>query len=69
MKLSNCEEIIGTLKAYEQMNDENRLTFIMETIIDIPKDAISIEDLEECKQSTISILHLDGKYYLKKQVL
>ncbi|EMR74035.1 hypothetical protein MBGDN05_00584 [Thermoplasmatales archaeon SCGC AB-539-N05] len=69
MKLSNCEEIIGTLKAYEQMNDENRLTFIMETIIDIPKDAISIENLEECKQSTISILHLDGKYYLKKQVL
>ena len=69
MKLSNCEEIIGTLKAYEQMSDENRLTFIMETIIDIPKDAISIENLEECKQSTISILHLDGKYYLKKQVL
>ena len=69
MKLNNYEEIIGTLKDYEQMNDENRLTFIMETTLEIPKDAISIEELEECKQSTISILHLDGKYYLKKQVL
>jgi len=69
LKLNNYEEIVGTLKEYKNIDDKTQLNFTMGKTINIPKDGISIGDLEECKQKKISIFHLDGKYYLKKNFL
>ena len=66
MELKNYHEIVGTLENYESTGNDVRLMFSIKKTIDVPKNAISFEDLEECKQKKVSILHLDEKYYLKK---
>jgi len=66
MKLENYHEIVGTLENYEEKEDIVKLSFVFKQSIEVPKNAITNKELEDCIQKKISILHLDEKYYLKK---
>lgn len=69
MKLKNYHEIVGTLENYEEKEDSIELNFVFKQSVEIPKNAITIKDLEDCRQKNISILHLDEKYYLNKNYM
>ena len=49
-----------------QNEDDLKLHFVFKQTIELPKNALSTEKLEECKQKEIGIFHLDEKYYLRK---
>ena len=66
MKLQNLYEIVGTLEDIKSEEDKVSLTFIFKKIIEIPKDALSIDTLNNCKTKRVGIFNLDGKYYLRK---
>ena len=66
MKLENYHEMLGTLEKYEENADNLKLHFVFKRSIELPKNALSTENLEEYKQQKIGIFHLDGEYYLRK---
>ena len=66
MKLQNLYEIVGTLEDIKTEEDKVSLTFIFKKTIEIPKDALSIDTLNNCRTMRVGVLNLDGKYYLRK---
>ena len=66
MKLQNLYEIVGTLEDINTKDDKVSLTFSYRKTIEIPKDALPIDKLNNCKTKEIGIFNLDGKYYLRE---
>ena len=68
MKLGYFQEIIGTLKEIKEKNGRLHLTFIFKDTIDIPKDALPVEKLNNCLNKRIGILY-DGKGYTMSKIV
>ena len=66
MKMKNNNEIVGTLKSYEESDNKLKLNFIIKSSIVIPRRALSNKELDNCKNKKIGIFHLNGKYYIRK---
>ncbi len=48
MKLENYHEMVGTLEKYEENAENIKLHFVFKQSIELPKNALSSEKLEEC---------------------
>jgi len=66
MKLEKYHEFVGTLTKYEKTESELLLTFTIEYKIELPRDAISQEELDDCFYRKIGIFNNDGDYRLRK---
>ena len=66
MKLKNYHEIVGTLEEYMQENDKTRLVFQIQKTIELPREVIPKEELEDCINRKIAIFNNDGDYRLRK---
>ena len=66
MILQDCNEIVGTLEKYTEEKDILKLVIKIQHIINIPFNAISKEELDNCLNKKIGIINIDENYKLRK---
>ncbi|UCD13748.1 MAG: hypothetical protein JSW60_09370 [Thermoplasmatales archaeon] len=66
MIIKNHEEFIGNLSVVQTQDSKHKLKFIAMEEIEIPEDAIPIENIRALIGKKIGILHIDSKYKLRK---
>lgn len=66
MKLKDYHEIVAVLESYTQESDCIRLVFRIEQIIELPKDTIPKNELDDCINRKIGIFNNQGNYRLRR---
>jgi hypothetical protein len=66
MILKNYHEIVGTLESYKEKDDILQLVVKIEYNLELPKNAIPKEELDDCMDRKIGIFNNAGDYRLRK---
>lgn len=66
MKLQNCNEIVGQLREVKNENGKLKLTFAIETEVEIVDKAFSFTELKKYVGARVGVFHLkDGDYRIR----
>ncbi len=66
VKLKDHHEIVGLLEKYTLEPDCIRCLFRIEQVVELPKGAIPIQELDDCINRKIGIFNNQGEYRLRK---
>lgn len=66
MYLPDSYEICGLLDSIESIEDNLKLKFKFIKVIEIPITALPVEKLDDVIGERIGIIHMNGKYLMRK---
>jgi len=62
MKLAQNNEIVGTISEVRDEDDCIKMMFSLQKELEIPKNAISPEELKDLISKRVGIINCDGRY-------